>query len=91
MPVSYSVGLNGQSGVVSGGAQNSGTWSIGLVADYKSKYNFALRYIGAFGPYTTTKVQPAAFYPPVGAAAVAPGYAPLSDRDMLVFTFKTTF
>ncbi|MCF8210416.1 MAG: DUF1302 domain-containing protein [Rhodoferax sp.] len=91
MPVSYSVGLNGQSGVVSGGAQNSGTWSIGVVADYKAKYNFALRYISAFGPYTTTKVQPAAFYPPVGAAAVAPGYAPISDRDMLVFTFKTTF
>jgi hypothetical protein len=91
MPMSYSVGLNGQSGVVSGGAQNSGTWSIGVVADYKSKYNFALRYISAFGPYTTTKVQPAPAFPPVGTAAVAPGYAAISDRDMLVFTFKTTF
>jgi hypothetical protein len=85
MPFSYNVGLNGQSGVVSGGAKNSGTWSIGIVADYKSKYNFALRYIAAFGPYT----QAVAGLP--GAAAVAPGYAPLSDRDMLVFTFKTTF
>ena len=74
-----------------GGAQNSGTWSIGVVADYKSKYNFALRYISAFGPYTTTKVQPAPAFPPVGTAAVAPGYAAISDRDMLVFTFKTTF
>ena len=86
MPFSYSVGLNGQSAVTSGGAVDSGTWSIGLAADYKSKYNFALRYIAAFGPYTTATAGPLA-----GAAAVAPGYAGISDRDMLVFTFKTTF
>jgi hypothetical protein len=85
MPISYNVGLNGQSGVTSGGAVNSGTWSIGVAADYKSKYNFALRYISAFGPYSTATVG----LP--GAAAVAPGYAAISDRDMLVFTFKTTF
>jgi len=85
MPVSYNVGLNGQSGVTSGGSANSGTWSIGVAADYKSKYNFALRYIAAFGPYSTATVG----LP--GAAAVAPGYAAISDRDMLVFTFKTTF
>jgi len=85
LPMSYSVGLNGQSGVTSGGSVDSGTWSIGVTADYKSKYNFALRYIAAFGPYTTaTAALP-------GAAAVAPGYAGISDRDMLVFTFKTSF
>lgn len=82
LPITYNVGLSGQSGVVSGGAKNSGSWSIGLVADYKSKYNFALRYIAAFGPYAKT---------PTGVAAVAPGNAAISDRDMLVFTFKTTF
>lgn len=85
LPVTYNVGLSGQSGVTSGGSKNSGTWSIGVVADYKSKYNFALRYIAAFGPYAKATVG----LP--GAAAVAPGYAPLSDRDMLVLTFKTTF
>ncbi len=89
MPFSYNVGLSGQSGVTSGGAKNSGTWSIGLAADYKAQYNFALRYIAAFGPYTTTTVALPGVAP--GAAGVAPGYAPLSDRDMLVFTFKTTF
>lgn len=91
MPMSYSVGLNGQSGVTSGGAVDSGTWSIGLAADYKSKYNFALRYIAAFGPYTTASglAGPGAVLN--GAAAVAPGYAGISDRDMLVFTFKTSF
>ena len=82
LPMSYQVGLSGQSGVVSGGSASSGTWSIGVAADYKSKYNLALRYIAAFGPYSST---------PTGVAAVAPGYAGLSDRDMLVLTFKTTF
>jgi len=44
-----------------------------------------MRYIAAFGPYTTATVG----LP--GAAAVAPGYAGISDRDMLVLTFKATF
>lgn len=89
MPIAYNVGLNGQSGVVSGGSVSSGTKSIGIVADYKSKYNFALRYIAAFGPYSTTTTSAGGVA--AGAAGVAPGYAGLSDRDMLVFTFKTTF
>lgn len=89
LPITYNVGLSGQSGVVSGGAKNSGSWSIGLVADYKAKYNFALRYIAAFGPYATNKVPLPGV--PAGAAAVNPGNAAISDRDMLVFTFKTTF
>jgi hypothetical protein len=82
LPLSYQVGLSGQAAVVSGGAAHSGTRAIGIVADYKNKYNLALRYIAAFGPYATT---------PTGIAAVAPGYAALSDRNMLVLTFKTTF
>ncbi len=86
LPMSYQVGLSGQSGVTSGGAEDSGTWSIGVAADYKSKYNFALRYIAAFGPYTSATAGPLP-----GAAAVAPGYANISDRDMLVLTFKATF
>jgi hypothetical protein len=89
LPITYNVGLSGQSGVVSGGSKNSGSWSIGLVADYKAKYNFALRYIAAFGPYAKTTLNLPGV--PAGAAAVVPGNAAISDRDMLVFTFKTTF
>jgi hypothetical protein len=87
LPTSYSVGLSGNSGVASGGNERSGSWSIGVAADIKSKYNLAVRYIAAFGPKTTVPAGPFA-----GAAAVTSGStAAISDRDMLVLTFKATF
>jgi hypothetical protein len=87
LPMTYSVGLNGNSGVASGGNEEVGSWSIGLTADILSKHNLSLRYISAFGPYSKVPAGPLA-----GAAAVAAGPNSLiSDRDMLVLTFKTSF
>jgi hypothetical protein len=84
VPFAYSRGLNGNSSVNSGGNFDTGSWSIGLTADYKSKYNFAVRYIGAFGRYSTNPVT--------GAAQTFAGTtSPIADRGMTVFTFKTTF
>lgn len=83
LPITYSRGLNGNSAVNNGGNFDTGNWSIGLVADYKAKYNFALRYIGNFGRYSTL---------PSGAAQTFAGSSSsIADRGMLVFTFKATF
>jgi Protein of unknown function (DUF1302) len=87
MPMTYSVGLSGNSGVANGGFKRVGSWSIGIAADIESRYNLSLRYIAAFGRYSKVPAGPLA-----GAAAVAVGpNSTISDRDMLVFTFKTTF
>lgn len=87
LPMSYSVGLSGNSGVANGGFKRVGSWSIGVSADIESKYNLSLRYIAAFGRYSKVPAGPLA-----GAAGVAVGpNSTISDRDMLVMTFKTTF
>ncbi len=83
MPMAYSVGLSGNAGVLSGGFEKVGSWSIGLAADIQSKYNLSLRYVAAFGPYSTNAA---------GVAMVpAATNSTIKDRDMLVLTFKTTF
>jgi hypothetical protein len=87
MPLAYNVGLSGNSAVANGGFKGVGSWSIGVSADIQSKYNLSLRYISAFGLYSKVPAGPLA-----GAAGVAVGpNSTISDRDMLVLTFKTTF
>ncbi len=83
MPLSLSGGLSGNSAVVSGGNEDAGQFAIGLNADWKSRYNFGLRYVGFFGDYSKNAA---------GAMAVPNGTnAVLSDRGHVLFTFKTTF
>ncbi|MGJ7512064.1 DUF1302 domain-containing protein [Variovorax sp. GT1P44] len=83
MPLSWSGGLSGNSAVVSGGNEKAGSYGIGIAADVRAKYNFALRYVGFYGDYSTT---------PAGAMNVANGTnAVLSDRGHVLLTFKTTF
>ena len=83
MPMSWSGGLSGISAVTSGGAKDNGNFSLGIAADVSSRYNFALRYIGFYGGYSTNAA---------GALAVSESVsASLSDRGHLMFTFKTTF
>lgn len=83
VPMVYSRGLSGNSGVANGGAADAGSWSVGVVADIQSRYNLALRYVGSFGPYSSNAAG--AMVVPVSANSV------LSDRGMLLLTFKTTF
>lgn len=94
MPVSYSVGLKGNSPVPFGGNENSGSWSIGLTADYKAKYQFSLSYIDYYGD-VTARPTPAAFaVPGIGDSVLGSnngGNALIRDRGWLSFTFKTAF
>ena len=83
MPLSYSVGLSGNSAVAAGGNKDAGSYAVGLGLDLYSKHRFDLKYIDYFGDFTTT---------PAGALAVASGsQAFLKDRGAVFFTYKTTF
>lgn len=83
MPISWGGGISGVSAVTSGGAANSGSYSIGIAADVRNKYNVALRYVGFYGQYSTTAA---------GAMNVANSVnGVLSDRGYVLLTMKVTF
>lgn len=94
MPMTYNRGLKGNSPVPFGGNENSGSWSIGLSADYQQKYRFDLSYIDYYGDYTS-RPTPAAFaVPGIGPSVMGSnngGNAIIHDRGWLSFTFKTSF
>jgi hypothetical protein len=50
-PMSYSVGLHGNSAVTFGGNEGLGNYAIGLAADVYQKYRFDLKYIDFVGRY----------------------------------------
>ena len=81
IPVSYSVGLYGNSAVSGGGNEHAGAYSVGVVMDGWSKYNLALKYSNNFGEYETG---------PTGALTVNNNAGALYDRGTLMFTFKMT-
>lgn len=83
MPLSWSGGLKGVSAVTSGGAAKNGSFSFGVAADVNSRFNYALRYVGFYGNYSSS----------AAGAMVVPASvnAALSDRGQVMFTFKTTF
>lgn len=83
MPITYSVGLSGNSAVSSGGNEHAGSFSIGLGADIDQKHRLDLKYVNFFGPYKTNAS---------GAVSSANGLnALIRDRDFISLTFKTTF
>lgn len=82
MPLSYSVGLNGNSAVASGGSEDAGSYAAGLGLDLYNRYRFDLKYVDYFGDYSKS---------PTGAALTPNGsQALLEDRGAIYFTFKTT-
>jgi len=93
MPIHYDRGLKGNSPVPFGGNEDSGTWSIGLGADYLGKYKFDVAYTDYFGEYTkganifggVPGIGPTQMYTSNG------GNALIHDRGWLSVTFKTTF
>lgn len=98
MPIHYDRGLKGNSPVPFGGNEGSGSWSIGLSADYLSKYKFDLAYTDYFGKFTAAPnlFGPGSPFavPGIGAMQFGSsngGNAILKDRGWLSFTFKTTF
>ncbi len=84
MPMSYSVGLSGNSAVSSGGNKGAGSFGVGLGLDLYSRYRFDLKYVGYFGDYATNTAGTA-------VATASGSQTLLSDRGAVYFTFKTTF
>lgn len=82
LPIAYSRGLSGNSAVLGGGNEGSGSYSVGLGLDVYSQYRFDLQYVDYFGDYTTNAA---------GAATVVSGNGALKDRGAVYLTFKTTF
>lgn len=84
MPVSASIGVDGNSAVTLGGNKGAGSYAVGLALDVQSRYRFDLKYVDYFGSYTTN--------PATGAVAINNGSTTmLEDRGAIYFTFKTTF
>lgn len=95
LPVSYNVGLAGQSSVQLGGNKGTGSYSVGVGMDVRTQYRFDLKYVDNFGDFDTCNA------PNEGAIAgtkCVPGQATsfagipaqLKDRGMVALTFKTT-
>ena len=83
MPISYTVGLAGESAVPLGGNKGTGNYSVGLGALVKSKYQLDLKYTSFFGPFEIA---------PNGTVKSYAGLMSLlKDRAALSLTFKTRF
>ncbi|MBA5604558.1 DUF1302 domain-containing protein [Duganella sp. FT3S] len=83
-PLSYSVGLKGNSSVQAGGNKGAGNYAAGVAFDVRQKYRFDIKYVNFFGPLVTD--------PASGAITSFGGVtALLKDRGFLAATFKTTF
>ncbi|MES2260217.1 MAG: DUF1302 domain-containing protein [Pseudomonadota bacterium] len=82
-PMSYSVGLSGNSAVQSGGNKNAGNYAVGLAFDVYQKYRIDFKYVDFFGPVGLDAS---------GAISSNAGVTPLlKDRGFLALTLKTTF
>ncbi|MNQ64706.1 hypothetical protein D3C85_791390 [compost metagenome] len=102
-PMSVNLGLDGVSPVVAGGAEDTGTYSVGLSAAIYSQYYVDLKYVDAFGEATkcdngaTDGATPNALDGTQRYTCYAGGYASFSgagateDRGALYLTLKTTF
>nr|WP_220635599.1 DUF1302 domain-containing protein [Georgfuchsia toluolica] len=84
MPLTYSVGLNGNAATTFGGNDGLGSFSVGLGLDIRLKYKVDLKYSGYMGNYQTNAA---------GTQVVSQnGFTTLlKDRDFLSLTFKTSF
>lgn len=83
-PLSYAVGLSGNSAVQSGGNEKAGNYAVGLAFDVYQKYRIDFKYVDFFGP---VGIDPA-----TGAISSNAGVTPLlKDRGFVALTLKTTF
>ncbi|MNF71368.1 hypothetical protein D3C84_533170 [compost metagenome] len=102
-PMSLNVGLDGVSPVVAGGAEDAGTYAIGLGAAIYNKYYVDLKYVDAFGKSQSCKdgqtdgTTPNAFDAEQDYTCYAGGYTAFTgggateDRAAVYLTLKTTF
>jgi hypothetical protein len=81
-PMTYAIGLKGNSATVFGGNQGLGNYTLGVGADVYQKYRFDLKYIDYLGRYRDNGT----------AVTTQNGFtAFLKDRGAVSLTFKTTF
>ncbi|MOA15926.1 hypothetical protein D3C78_1361120 [compost metagenome] len=83
MPITYGVGLQGNSPAPLGAAENSGSWSVGVGLDVYSQYKVNLAYNDYFGDYVKA--------PGSDQILASNGNGTLADRGWLSLTLKTTF
>jgi hypothetical protein len=106
MPVTYNVGLKGESSVQMGGNKGAGNYSVGVGMDVRNQYRFDLKYVANFGDFDMCNAPGSAGKPGDGTSPGANGqynctlgqptafagtFAQISDRGMVTATFKTTF
>lgn len=83
LPIFWGQGLKGNSPVPFGDNEGQGSYSIGVTADVKAKYNFALKYNGFLAKHGND-----------AAGIASNSNASLGkfwDRNWVSLTFKTTF
>ncbi len=83
LPITASYGLWGVSSVANGGAENDGSWGVGLALDIYTKYKVNLNYVNYFGEIERDPVT--------GIASSRGGNGLLRDRDFVSLTLKTSF
>lgn len=106
MPVSYTVGLSGDSSVQMGGNTGTGSYSVGVGMDVHDQYRFDLKYVANFGDFDMCHSPGSTGRPGDGATPGVNGQyscvvgqpttfagssSQISDRGMVTATFKTTF
>lgn len=100
MPMSFNMGIKGQSAVQLAGNEDAGSYSVGLSADLLQKYRFDLKYVDNFGDYkvcetgtdNNTPGANGAYQCVVGQITSQAGLSPLlKDRGQLTLSFKTSF
>jgi hypothetical protein len=81
-PLTYAIGLSGNSAVVFGGNEALGNYTVGVSADVQQKYRFDLKYIDYVGRYKDN-----------GTAVTSTNGLTtfLRDRGFVSLTFRTTF
>ncbi|RDI99694.1 DUF1302 domain-containing protein [Dyella solisilvae] len=81
-PMTYTMGLSGNSAVSFGGNKGNGNYSFGVGADVHQKYRFDLKYIGYVGRIAVNQAGQVSSYAGLGSL--------LRDRNYIDFTFQTT-
>lgn len=87
LPITYMVGLKGNSALLVGGDQGAGSYSVGLTSQVRSKYAVSLQYNGYL---LRQKEGLNALGMPAVTSVNGPG-GNISDRGWLSLTFKTSF
>lgn len=83
MPLFYSIGLRGNSPVLFGDNKGQGSWSVGVAAEVRNKYNFAIKYNGFNSRHRNDYLG--------AASSNNSSLGKYWDRDWISITFKTAF